>query len=46
MYLNFLEHRNNRSYDTQKHVEADEELVDEAPFRFGIEDEAEDDSSQ
>lgn len=33
-----MQHRDNRSHHAEQNVEADEELVDEASIRFGVED--------
>lgn len=33
-----MQHRDNRGHHAEQHVEADEELVDEASIRFGVED--------
>lgn len=46
MYLYFGQHRDNRGHDAEQHVEADEELVDEASVRLGVEDEEKHNSSK
>ena len=46
LYLNFRQHRDNRGHRTEQHVEADEELVDEASIRLGVEDEEQHDSNK
>ena len=46
VYLNFGEHRDNGDHDAEQHVEADEELVDEASVRLGVEDEEQHDGNQ
>lgn len=38
LYLDFRQHWNDGGRDAEQHVETDEELVDEAPIRFGVED--------
>lgn len=46
MYLYFGQHRDNRGDDAEQHVKADEELVDEASIRLGVEYEEQHDSSK
>lgn len=46
LYLYFWQHRNNRGHDAEQHVEADEELVDEASIGLGVEEEEQHDSSK
>jgi len=41
-----MQHRHNRDNDAEQHVEADEELVDEASIRLGVEDEEQHDSNK
>lgn len=45
-YLHFRQHRDNRGHHAEQHVEADEELVDEASIRFGVEDKEQHDSDK
>lgn len=46
LYLYFRQHRDNRGHHAEQHVEADEELVDEASIRFGVEDKEQHDSNK
>lgn len=46
LYLYFGQHRNNRGHNAEQHVEADEELVDEASIGLGVEDEEQYDGSK
>lgn len=46
MYLYFGQHRDNRGHDAEQHVEAYEELVDEASVGLSVEDEEQHNSSQ
>lgn len=46
LYLDFTQNRDYRGHDAQEQVKADEELVDEALIRFGVEDKEKPDSSQ
>lgn len=41
-----MQHRDNRGPNAEQHVEADEELVDEASIRLGVEDEEQHDSNK
>lgn len=45
MHLYFGKHGDNRGHDAEQHVEADEELVDEASIMRGVEDEAQHNSN-
>lgn len=45
-YLYFVQYRDHRGHNAEQHVEADEELVDEASIRLGVEDEEQHDSSK
>ena len=45
-YLYFRQHGDNRGHNAEQHVEADEELVDEASIRLGVEDEGQHDSNK
>lgn len=45
-HLHFRQHRNDRGHHAEQHVEADEELVDVAAARGGVEDEEEHDGDE
>ncbi len=46
LYLHFLQHRDDRGHHAEQHVEADEELVEEASIRLGVEDEEQHDGDK